>query len=99
MQKKKPSLRDAIILPKSHISRSRIGTPTQVYLIPRIRVLEKETKSGEKRQALVEGLAPGDGSNTQSPDRILCGSRPEPVHLNSKGLRSLLLKSRGRLGF
>lgn len=82
--KKKSRLRDTIILPKSRIGRSRIGTPTQVYLIPKIRVLEKETKSGEKLQQLEEGLAPRDGSNTQSPDRILNDSRPDPVHLINK---------------
>lgn len=54
-------------MPKSHIAKSRIGIPTQVYLIPRIRVLEKE--KGEKLQELVGDLAPRDGSNTQSPDK------------------------------
>lgn len=82
MPKKKPRLKEAYILPKSHIARSRTGTPTQVYLIPRIRVLEKE--KGEKLQELVGDLAARDGSNTQSPDRILSGSRPDPVHLINK---------------
>lgn len=43
---------------KSHIARSKVETPSQVFAIPRTGVLEKETKAEEKCQELEKGLAP-----------------------------------------
>lgn len=64
LQRKKLRLTESIILPEAHLA-----TPIQVFIIPRVGVLEKQTKAGEKLQDLEKGLAPRNGGNTPRPDK------------------------------